>query len=588
MKYKLRRLVRKRRRQVEDIGTVTEKSLDRHIFRRLMKVVEVKRFVFGWVGLIALLIVAVILQNRALAPYYQENVPASGGLFREGIVGTFTNASPLYAQNSVDSSASRLIFSGLFKYDKDGKLVPDLAEKYEVDATETLYTVHLKKNTKWHDGKPLTAKDVVFTFNLIKNPEVRSYLLSSWRGIDVRAKDDRTITFKLPNSLSAFKYSLTTGIVPEHILSRVAPNQLRSSSFNNQSPVGSGPFKFQTVEAEERDKSEKTEGIAFAANQDYHLNKPKLEKFIIRTYEDDNLLAQAFNDKAVDAMAGLSVMPENISASQISEYNIPLTSQVMVFFKNSQEALKDPQVRKALVLGVSRQDTLKSLPYSLLSIDSPILKSHTSYDASLVQKTNDKKTANSLLDSAGWVRDPATKVRKKDGKTLKFRLFSAANSEFTAVSGSLQKQWRELGVEVEVVLQPDEELQSTTSSHNYDALLYGISVGPDPDVLAYWHSTQADVRSETRLNLSEYKSATTDRALEAGRTRSDAQLRKLKYRPFLEAWRNDAPALALYQPRFLYVTNENLNGFDNKVAHTATDRYSNIENWTIRKHFQNK
>jgi peptide/nickel transport system substrate-binding protein len=192
-----------------------------------------------------------------------------------------------------------------------------------------------------------------------------------------------------------------------------------------------------------------------------------------------------------------------------------------------------------------------------------------------------------LLEGAGWKLDPTTKLRSKDGVPLKFRLFSAANSEFTSVSGSLQKQWREIGADVEVVLQPDEELQSTVSGHNYDALLYGISVGPDPDVYAYWHSTQADVRSETRLNLSEYKSPAADKALEAGRTRSDPQIRTVKYRPFLEAWKSDAPALAMYQPRYLYIATDALRGFEVSVAHTAVDRYAHVENWTVRKEPKN-
>jgi len=132
-------------------------------------------------------------------------------------------------------------------------------------------------------------------------------------------------------------------------------------------------------------------------------------------------------------------------------------------------------------------------------------------------------------------------------------------------------------------MQSDTELQTTLSLHSYDALLYGIELGPDPDVFAYWHSSQADARAQQRLNFSEYKSPASDAALEAGRTRSDPTIRAIKYRPFLEAWRNDAPAISLYQPRFLYVTHGQLFGFEPTVMNSGLDRYANVENWMIRE-----
>src|SRR6185503_418921 len=115
-------------------------------------------------------------------------------------------------------------------------------------------------------------------------------------------------------------------------------------------------------------------------------------------------------------------------------------------------------------------------------------------------------------------------------------------SEYAAVTAALQKAWKAVGVDVQVTQLSDIDLQSVVSRHEYSAVLYGISLGTDPDVFAYWHSSQADPRSTSRLNLSEYTSVTADRALEAGRSRSDPSVRAAKYRPFLDVWRADAPA----------------------------------------------
>ena len=98
----------------------------------------------------------------------------------------------------------------------------------------------------------------------------------------------------------------------------------------------------------------------------------------------------------------------------------------------------------------------------------------------------------------------------------------------------MQQQWRALGVKVTIQLHDTADFQNALTYHDYDAILNGISIGADPDVFVYWDSSQADIRSSNRLNLSEYKNPTADAALEAGRTRLDPQLRAIKYRPFLK------------------------------------------------------
>jgi len=255
----------------------------------------------------------------------------------------------------------------------------------------------------------------------------------------------------------------------------------------------------------------------------------------------------------------------------------------MVFFRASQVPLDDDKVRDALVLGADRAKVLKDVGYPLLSSNSPLLKSQEGYDSNLVQKTNNVDAAKKILDQAKWKVDPASGIRKKGKRTLSFHLHSEANSEYAAVAQSLQKQWRAIGVDLQVSLQSPEELQSTISSHNYEALLYAISTGVDPDVYAYWHSSQADVRSLTRLNFSEYKSHKADSSLEAGRSRSDSSIRAVKYRPFLQAWTSDNPALALYQPRYSFIVREPFYNLGLDYLVTPVDRYSNVESWMIRE-----
>lgn len=582
-KLRWRRNLRRKQRQVEDLGVQAEDNLEKHLFNRLSRLTRVRRFIAAWVVLFLLLIGGVILQTRSLGAYYLKEVPVAGGIYTEGILGSFTNANPLYAASSVDNSVGRLVFAGLFKFDQNNALVGDLGKSWTVDERGTTYTVVLKENLSWHDGKPLTSADIVYTYAMIQNPDAKSPLASSWTGIKVTAVDEKTVNFTLPSILTSFPYSMTNGIVPKHLLEGVPPTQLRSISFNTNKPIGAGPFKWEAIEVVGDNPEEREQRIALVPNESYNGGQPKLDRMIIRTFQTQELLVRAFDKRDINAAAGLTATPEEFqNDATITDYNVPLTSQVMVFFKTTADPFKDVKVRQALSLGVDTKKVLKTVERPIIPSNSPLLSSQVGYDKTVVQKTSNQQLAEKLLDEAGWVVG-ADGTRTKDGKPLTFILTTQSNSIYNTVSNELKKQWRAIGVDVEVSPQKDNELQSALTVHNYDALLYGIASGPDPDVFAYWHSSQADLRSPNRLNFSEYSSAVADKALEGGRTRTDAAVRAIKYKPFLEAWSNDAPAIALYQPRYLYMVREPLFNFDQTSMNNGADRFNNVTNWMIRE-----
>ncbi len=134
------------------------------------------------------------------------------------MLGAFTTANPLFAVGAADVSVSRLVFSSLFQLAPDGTLKPDVATGYQVDEKGLVYTVDLRTDVRWHDGEPLTSKDVVYTYDSIKSPDVKSPLFSSWRDVNVEADGDHTVKFTLPNALASFCFSMTNGIVPAHLL----------------------------------------------------------------------------------------------------------------------------------------------------------------------------------------------------------------------------------------------------------------------------------------------------------------------------------------------------------------------------------
>ena len=174
--------------------------------------------------------------------------------------------------------------------------------------------------------------------------------------------------------------------------------------------------------------------------------------------------------------------------------------RLWVFFKSSNDVLGDKAVRQALTEATNRAEILNGLGYPVKPSEGPLLHSHLGFAKDVTQFGYNLEEANAILDQNGWVKNQEG-VREKSGKKLSFSLSSQNNSEYAYTSQILQRQWREVGADVKVDLESDTDLQSTIASHNYDSLLYGISVGNDPDVYAYWHSSQADVRSSSRLNF---------------------------------------------------------------------------------------
>ena len=584
VKLRWRRRIRDSKRQVETLGTQAEEQLDRNLFRRFGKLPLVRRFVLSWVALVVILSGVVVYQTTTLGQYYKVQQPVAGGIYREGLIGAFTDANPLYATGPVDGAVSRLLFASLLKYNDDNSLVGDLAETWSANEKGDTYTIILKDNLRWHDGQPLTAEDVVFTYKTIQNPDARSPLLSSWQGIAVEAQGDRTVVFTLPNTLASFPYSLTNGIVPQHILGGIDPAQLRSDEFNTEKPVGAGPFMWDRIEIVGDTPEARISTIALKSNEAYHLGPPKLDRFIIKAFLEEQSMVEAFERKELTAMSGrgVDVVPDTLLDDvHVLEYNIPLTGQVGVFFRTSHEYLSDVKVRQALVKGTDQQSVVAGLGYPVVASRSPLLAGQIGYDSNIVQLAFDREGAARLLDEAGWLVGPEG-YRVKDGKTLQFNLYAQNSGEYTFVTQQIQKDWQAIGVKIEVMLQDADDLQSTVTYHNYDALLYGIAIGPDPDVFVYWHSSQADVRVANRVNFSEYASTVANEALEAGRTRTDPQIRAVKYKPFLQSWQNDAPAVMLYQPRLLYLAHQEIYNFDTRTINDATQRYANVHQWMIR------
>lgn len=583
-RLRLRRQVRRQQRQATTQIQRAGDSFEELFIDRLDNLADARRFIASWLTLAFLMVGITVLQSMNLSALYQKTTPAAGGVYSEGMVGTYSGANPIFATGAVDSAVSKLLFAGLLTYDKNNKLVGDIAKNFTIDTTGRVYTLTLKDNVRWHDNVRVTADDVVFTYKLIQNPEVKSPKFSAWQGIDVQKIDALTVQFTLKNALTSFPHGLTMGILPQHVVSRVEPGKLRANSFNTTRPVGAGPFMWDGLQLSSGTAVGSSTGIiSLVSNPNYHFAPPLLEGFNLHTFENQNQLLASYKKKTINAIAGLKDIPTELSDEEVNAiHRFRTTAAVMIFLKN-EGILADAKVRSALNYATNKQEIYQKLSEDIIPVRSPILRGQVGYDKTILQPQQDTVKAQQLLDEAGWTNGE-NGLRTKGGVPLSFRLYAETSTSNEYILKTLEKQWKAIGIDMLPVLQENTDFQVTLQIHSYDALLHGISIGADPDVYAYWHSTQADSRLQNRLNFSEYKSKIADEALEAGRTRDDQALRPLKYQPFLKAWVADTPAISLYEPKLLYVTRGEIFGMDDeRVLNTDIDRYNNVNEWAVLK-----
>ncbi len=576
-RLRVRRSVRRQQRSIESASFEAGQHFDRHVLGRWANLQHVRRFVVGWLVLVSLLATGVYLQARELRVYYQADVPIAGGTFREGIVGEITNMNPIFATSAADRAAAKLMFSTLLEYDSNNNLVSDLAKSWSVSDDGTIYTVILEEDVKWHDGERFDADDVVFTYETIQHPDTRSYLNASWQDITVQAKDDTTVTFSLPNPYTPFPHSLTTGgILPEHILGDLDPAQLRGNSFNVTNPIGTGPFAFEEIATSQNPLSV----LRLDSFEEYFRGTPRLDTFIVQAYSEREQMVEAFLDGTLAAAAGLQTSDRGLLLEDNDAvwYDLPLNNAVYAFFKTSEEILSDAEVRKAITKATDQSQIIELLDSRFAEANGPLLPNHIGYDPELLQAVYDKASAEARLEKAGWIKEDDG-IRYKDGEPLAFQMVTQSSDDYAEVAQNLKQQWREVGIDLDVLVVDENAIQqSHIASHNYQSLLIGVTIGNDPDVFVYWHSSQSGVNG---FNLSEYENETADTALEAGRTRSDEAIRAAKYKTFLEEWRADAPAIALYQPGYSYVQRNSVSNFDMQRITSPDDRFSDVHLWRV-------
>ncbi|MFH0988048.1 MAG: ABC transporter substrate-binding protein, partial [Parcubacteria group bacterium] len=351
---------------------------------------------------LGVLIVAVASLLLNLYWINSQAIPKVGDSYTEGLVGTPRYINPVFCSvNDVDADLSSLVFSGLLKYSNNG-LIKDLASDYQISADQKTYTFKLRTDAFWHDGTKLTATDVVFTFNRIKEPKTRSPLYYNFNGVSVEKIDDATVKFTLTQPFAPFLESLTVGILPEHIWTNIAPENMLLAEYNLK-PVGDGPYQFKSLT---KDKDGNIKAFTVSRNARYYAGAPYINELSFKFIEDFNSAVEALNNKNVE---GLSYLPKELRDRVINNRNLnfhvlQLPQYTAVFFNYEKSPiLQDATIRKILTHATDKNKIVnEELNAEAQPIDGCVLPNTLGFCADTAKYPFDINYARQQLDKAGW------------------------------------------------------------------------------------------------------------------------------------------------------------------------------------------
>ncbi len=486
--------------------------------------------------------------------------------YSEGLIGQVDSINPLFLNSSASRDVASLVFSSLLKKDGENNLKPDLAQSWEVSSDQKNYTFKLRPDIYWHDGVKLSADDIVFTIDLIKNPDINNPLRTTWNNIKVFKVDEYTIRFTLPISYNGFLDNCDFLIMPKHRLESIDPSHLSQDKFGT-SPIGTGPYKLASLEPD-------LNIVKLKLNDKYYqkIMETSIENVTFRTYSLDSLAADGYIKGEIDGIYP-GDDPEqynDLIKSGLIKDNIINSSTIISLHFNMNKVFKSLQARQIASKAIDTNIIYNDLhtKYGLGSINSILTPEHLGYQDKLNTEFDSKFVSSN-------------KELIKSAFTQPISIVTLDRYYLKDMSTSISGQLNRAGIDNNVVIASDEDLQNKyIRPKNYDILLFGQNIGGDSDLYSFLHSSQA---GQEGLNLSNYKSTEMDRLLEQVRGSKDIDAKIDKVTKVLLLWQKDIPAKVVARKQYQYFQSVKIEGGVYKYMSAPYQRFADILSWKISK-----
>lgn len=453
---------------------------------------------------------------------------------------------PILATDSSSSEISGFLFNGLVKYDKDlSTIIGDLAEKFYFE-DETTLVFKLRKNVKWHDGEKFSAKDVVFTYDVLISPKISSPYSAGFRFVkSVEAVDDFTVKVKYKEPYFKALETWMMGILPQHVLKN--EQSLMNSSFNTN-PIGTGAYKLEQLEH--------SKNIILAANDDYFEGRAKIDKISFHIIADPMTRFLMLKSSALDVGSIEPMQYErqlnNDFFDKFNIYENISQSYTYLGFNLRLEKFKNPKIREALSLAIDREELVKILFFNHAKVcTGPFLPGTKAFNKDVKAPKLDVKRAKELLMEAGYdEKNPFT-----------FEIATSNSSEIRPYAAQiLQHQLKKAGVTVTLrVMEWQAFLNMVVFPHKFDSVLLGWGLSPTPDPYMFWHS---DNDKQGGFNLVGYHNEKINKMIEESQSMIDSQKLSFIWREMFKIITDENPYLFLYIPNSITTVNKNIKNIE--------------------------
>lgn len=537
--------------------------------------------------LLALAAIGVLLigQQPALLPLAPEVKPATGGVYTEGLVGSFGRLNPLLDFNhNADRDVDRLLYSALVRFDARGRPQLDLAESMGISRDGLIYNFSLRPQARWHDGRPLTSQDVVFTIDLLRSEDlpVPEDVRALWTSVEVEALNEQTLQFRLPEPFAPFLDYLAFGVLPEHLLRGLDAQEMIDARFNLE-PVGSGPYRFERLLIEDG----KISGVVLKAFEDYYAQAPFIEQFVFRYFPDANAALAAYQEGEVQGVSRVSAeaLPQALKEADLQLYSgrLPQLTLILLNLDNPEAPFfQDAGLRRALLMGLNRQKMVDDLlDGQAIVADGPIFPGTWAHYDGVERLGYDAESAIATLRAAGFII-PAEggNVRVKEEQRLSFELLYPEGPEYAALVEAITRDWARLGVGVEAKPVPyGSLLEDYLEPRAYQAALVDLNLAryPDPDPYPFWHQAQITGGQ----NYSKWDDRQASEYLEQARITVDEVERARLYRNFQVRFTSEMPALPLFYPIYTYGVDSHVQGVTMGPLFDPSDRFATVTSWFL-------
>lgn len=507
--------------------------------------------------------------------------PTKGGTLVEGIIGTPRFINPALALTRADQDTTALIYSGLLKIDPEGNLANDLAESITVSEDGLTYNIKIKKNLSFHDQTPLTAKDVMFTIDLIKNPELRSPIRGNWNDVSVEQIGEYELNVVLKEPYTPFIENFTVGIMPAHLWKNLPVEQIPFSKYNTE-PIGSGVFSIDSIN---RSESGLINGYNLKPAPDH--SEMKLEEVELKYFTNEAELTEAFKKKEINA----SIFLPPTSIDELKSANVQIISEPIprifgIFFnQNRSPALRDQSVRQALSISIDRNKIISEVlgGYGVPTTNAVLLSENAleSENTNLIDpSTSPFSAAHDILVKGGWKQNDTgfwEKEINKSTELLSVTIKTSNTGLFEKTANIIADEWRKLGIEVQIEQYEQSGLvESVIRTRDFQALLFGLDINRTEDMYPFWHSSQKD---DPGLNISQYTNITVDNLLLKVKTTKDESERQKSISEINRIVSEEIPAIFLFAPNMTYVIDKDISVTPMNKLDKSSDRFMNITDW---------